>query len=101
MPVRAVDIHPRAAREARTASRRYARHSPAKAGRFQAAVYAVLQRVSAAAEQGSPLGERFRWMRVRKFPYLVYYEIRDPQPVLVYAVAHVSRRPGYWLRRRP
>ena len=101
MPVRAVDIHPLAAQEARTASRRYARHRPAKAGRFQAAVYAVLQRVAVAAEQGSPFGQHFRWMRVRKFPYLVYYEIRDPQPVLLYAVVHSSCRPGYWLRRRP
>jgi len=52
-------------------------------------------------EQGAPFGRRFRWVRVGRFPYLVvdYYEIRDPSPVLVYGLAHVRRRPGYWLRR--
>jgi plasmid stabilization system protein ParE len=101
MPVRAVEIHPLAAREARAASSRYGRRNSAKALRFQAAVFAALQRLGAAAELGSPFGQHFRWMRAQKFPYPIYYEIRDPQPVLVYAVAHCSRRPGYWLRRRP
>jgi len=30
---------------------------------------------------------------------LLFYEVRDPQPVLIYALAHVRRRSGYWLRR--
>lgn len=38
-------------------------------------------------------------MRVRRFSYILYYEILDPTQVVVYAVAHSSRRPGYWLRR--
>ena len=51
------------------------------------------------AAQGSPFGTRYRWMRVRRFPYILYYEILDPFRVRVYAVAHTSRHPGYWLRR--
>jgi len=38
-------------------------------------------------------------MRVRRFSYVLYYEVLDPTQVLIYAVAHTSRRPGYWLRR--
>jgi hypothetical protein len=45
--------------------------------------------------------QRYRWMRVKRFPYLLYYEIRDPQPVLIYAIAHGRRRPAYWMRRKP
>jgi len=30
---------------------------------------------------------------------VLYYEVLDPTQVLIYAVAHTSRRPGYWLRR--
>jgi plasmid stabilization system protein ParE len=99
MAVRAVEIHPRAAEELRAAYRWYARRSPATAGRFQQAVDHVVGRITTAAEQGSPFRQRYRWMRLRRFPYLIYYEVRDPQPVLIYAAAHAGRRPGYWLRR--
>jgi plasmid stabilization system protein ParE len=101
MPVRVVDIHPLAAQELRAAYRWYRRRGAASAPRFGAAVNGLFQRLATAAEQGSPYGHRYRWMRLGRFPYVVYYEIRDPQPVLIYAVAHARRRPGYWLRRGP
>jgi plasmid stabilization system protein ParE len=69
------------------------------AQRFRQAVDRVVQRIAATAEQGAPFRQQFRWLRLQRFPYLFYYEIRDPQPVLIYAVAHARRRPGYWLRR--
>ena len=99
MPVRAVAINARAGREIRQAFRWYARRSQAAAQRFQAAFNGLIQRVASAAEQGAPYGQRYRWMRLPRFPYQLYYEIRDPHPVLIYALAHDSRRPGYWLRR--
>jgi plasmid stabilization system protein ParE len=43
--------------------------------------------------------ERFRRVRLRRFPYSLYYHILDPSRVLVLAVAHGRRRPGYWRRR--
>ncbi len=99
MPLRMVDLHPLAIREAQGAYRWYARRTPSSAQRFQAAFRLAIQRIEASAEQGNPYGPSYRWFRLRRFPYLLYYKIRDPQPVLIYAVAHASRRPGYWLRR--
>jgi plasmid stabilization system protein ParE len=99
MPLRAVDVHPLALQELRAAFRWYAQRSPATAQRFRLAVNQVVQRIATAAEQGSPYRQHYRWMRPHGFPYLLYYAVRDPQPVLIYAVAHVRRRPGYWLRR--
>lgn len=99
MPIRAVDFDPRAVREISVASRWYARRSASASQGLLAAVGQAVQRITAGAERGSPYGRRFRWVRLPKFPYLLYYEIRDPHPVLIYALAHVSRRPGYWLRR--
>jgi plasmid stabilization system protein ParE len=101
MPPRVVELHRLAGRELRKARRWYERRSSASARRFQGAVGQVMQQIAAAAELGSPFQQRFRWMQVKRFPYLLYYEIRDPHPVWVYAVAHVRRRPGYWLRRVP
>ena len=60
----------------------------------------MVQRLAAAPHQGAPFHGPYRWMRVRRFSYVLYYEIIDPSQVRVYAVAHTSRRPGYWLRRR-
>jgi len=99
MAIRAVDIHPLALKELRAAYRSYTRRSPRAAQRFRLAVDRVIQRIASAAEQGSPYRQRYRWMRPHRFPYLLYYEIHDPQPVLIYAVAHSRRRSGYWLRR--
>ena len=99
MAVREVDIHPLALQELRTAYRWYAERSSTAAHHFRLAVVDAVQRIMTAAEQGSPFRQRYRWMRVHRFPYLVYYEMRDPQPVLIYAVAHARRRPGYWLPR--
>jgi plasmid stabilization system protein ParE len=102
MAVREVALHPLALREFRAAYGWYARRSPGAAQRFRVAVDRVIQRLVTAAEQGSPYRQRYRWLRLQRFPYLLYYEIRDPEPVLIYAVAHTGRRPGYWLwRPRP
>ena len=99
MAIRTVDVHPLAEKEMRAAYRRYARLNPEAAVRFRAALDRVAERIATGAEQGAPFRLRYRWMRLRRFPYLLYYEIRDPLPVLVYAVAHSRRRLGYWLRR--
>jgi hypothetical protein len=41
----------------------------------------------------------YRWVRTRRFPYILYYRLVDADEVLIVAVAHARRRPGYWLRR--
>lgn len=41
------------------------------------------------------------WRRavLRRFPFVVFYEVDDAR-VVVMAVAHARRRPGYWVARR-
>lgn len=36
---------------------------------------------------------------LQRFPYLIFYEVRVEE-VLVIAVAHARRRPNYWQHRR-
>ena len=43
-------------------------------------------------------GRPFRRMLLARFPYLIFYTVRD-SCVEVHAIAHTSRRPGYWLSR--
>ena len=101
MPLRTLILDRLAADEFRKAEHRYRRLTPATGQRFRQAVNDAIQRIATVAEQGSPYRHRYRWMQVKRFPYLIYYEIRDPHPVYVYAVAHTSRRLGYWRQRRP
>jgi plasmid stabilization system protein ParE len=49
-------------------------------------------------EAGSPLGEKVRRMLVRRFPYSVIYR-GEAERLLILAIAHQHRRPGYWRHR--
>ena len=42
---------------------------------------------------------RFRFRKMRRFPYVIYYECL-PERVRVVAIAHERRRQGYWMRRK-
>ncbi len=45
-------------------------------------------------------GHPFRRYLLKRFPYVVFYEIEDGR-VVIWAVAHAHRQPGYWVSRRP
>lgn len=47
---------------------------------------------------GAPEDHGVRGFRLTRFPYTLYYVIR-PDRLLVAAIAHWSRRPGYWRKR--
>lgn len=95
-----LNFHASVAREILTARRWYARRSPVSAGRFATELDLAFDAILAAPGQGTAhlLGTRFR--RVKGFPYLVIYK-ETPTLTKVIAVAHTSRRPGYWRRRLP
>ena len=94
-----VSFHRLAAAEYVAARRWYARRSLAAEARLVDAVRAAVQRIEANPGVGSPSVGACRWVKLRRFPYLLHYEQTGPTAVDVYAVAHASQRPGYWLRR--
>jgi toxin ParE1/3/4 len=49
-------------------------------------------------DSGRPLGNRFRQVLINRFPYAVVY-IERVEEFFVIAVAHTSRKPGYWKDR--
>jgi plasmid stabilization system protein ParE len=95
----AVIFHRLAAKEYQKARAWYARRNPAAAQRFQDEVNRVVLLIDQAPNQGAVYRGPFRWMRLRRYPYVLYYAEASPAQVTVFAVAHGSRRPGYWLRR--
>ena len=50
-------------------------------------------------DAGSPAGTSRRRVLVPRFPYAIVYR-RDPDSVVILAVAHQRRRPGYWRGRK-
>ena len=49
-------------------------------------------------EAGSPIAPEIRKWVLRRFRYSLIYTLEDGMP-LILAVAHTSRRPGYWAAR--
>jgi plasmid stabilization system protein ParE len=95
----AVLFHRLATREFVAARRRFARYSPFTEDRFVAAVRTAVDRIDANPYIGSQLQGPYRWVRTRRYPFVIYYEVLGPNLARVYAVAHARRRPGYWMRR--
>lgn len=67
---------------------------------FLTAVAAVLERIRAQPELGTHGAHGTFSFRTRRFPFRVVYEAQLDR-IWVVAVAHLSRRPGYWARRVP
>ena len=67
---------------------------------FYDTVVRTIERIQAHPEIGAPRSGRLpnREFRVNRFPYKVVYRVRD-EDIYVVAIAHTSRRPGYWQHR--
>ena len=48
---------------------------------------------------GAPIGRALRRTILRRFPFTIVYAERDDEIVIV-AIAHDRRRPGYWRGRQ-
>ena len=74
-------------------------------GRSLAAALGFAAEIDAAIERIGTVPERFpttyagcRYCRLVRYPYSVVY-YRSTRGLLVVAVAHAKRRPGYWRQR--
>lgn len=67
---------------------------------FYDAVVRTIDRIRTHPEIGTLRTGRFphRRFRVARFPYTIVYRVRE-HDIYVVAVAHTSRRPGYWKDR--
>lgn len=89
-----------AAKEYRKARAWYGDRGDAVATRFVDEVNSAIERVLADPTSHAVEPPDFFWVRVRRFPYRLIYEYTHPDSVFILAVAHMSRRPRYWRRRR-
>ncbi len=100
MSSKRVVFHRVAAQEYRSARDWYADRSPRTADNFRAAVDQAVGRIASESNLLPKLGRAYGWVRVRRFPYVLIFRERSAGSIMVIAVAHTSRRPGYWRSRR-
>jgi len=66
--------------------------------RFSNEVKATLDRISRRPTSWPQISDNTRRCLTRRFPYGVIYEIRE-NDILIIAVTHLNREPGYWQDR--
>jgi plasmid stabilization system protein ParE len=92
------EFHPDAVDEYEDAARYYADCQDGLELRFIDCVQSALSQVSQAPTRWRLFEEDVRRYLVHVFPYAVLYSI-EPDYVLIIAVMHCSREPGYWRHR--
>ena len=93
-----VRFHPAAREEVREARLWYEERSPLSAVAFAQEVGAAVSRIAEAPTRFPVAEQGTRRVVLHRFPYNVFYRVRSEE-IIVVAVAHQKRRPGYWSGR--
>lgn len=92
-------VHELAERELNDAADYYDRVRPGLGSAFLGDVEAALAALAQSPLAGPPLEGAVRAWLVQRFPYRIFYVVREDH-VRVLALAHHRRRPTYWSERR-
>lgn len=91
-------FHPQAEQEYLTSLRWYRERSRIAAVNFEAAFEQAVERIREAPQRWPIYFRDFRKYILRRFPFSVVYRDLSSE-IVVLAVAHARRRPGYWMDR--
>lgn len=94
-----VEFHPEALAEFRAAAEYYEQQQTALGERFVNAVEMAVAHVADAPTSCRVIEGDIRRYLTRVFPYAVLYSI-ELDHILVVAVMHCRRKPGYWRERK-
>ncbi len=95
-----IGFHPEARAELLASVAYYEDQAEGLGRQFTDEVERVVQLVAEQPGFGAPIGgtKALRRWTLRQFPYYLIYR-SEPNALLVLAVAHQRRRPGYWKAR--
>lgn len=94
----AVELHPEAIEDIRGAREWYASRSELAAAGFFSEIEDGLRRIADGPEAWPAFLHGTRRFLLRRYPYSLVYRVK-PSMIEVIAVAHSSRRPGFWRDR--
>jgi toxin ParE1/3/4 len=95
MANKALEFHPEARAEARVSLLWYRRRSVRTGEAFLAELDQAIETILQAPDRWSLDASGYRRFRLRRFPFVIVYGDK-PATVQIIAIAHASRRPGYW-----
>ncbi len=95
MEIRLLDV---AQQELDEAVEYYNVESPGLGDQFLLEGLAAFERIRQFPKAWHPYTDDTRRYQMRRFPYGIVYQILESE-ILIVAVAHMHRRPGYWLDR--
>jgi plasmid stabilization system protein ParE len=93
-----IDYLPEACRDFDESFDWYAERSREAAVRFVIAIDAALSAIAAEPQRFAVVDDLHRACPVARYPFRIVYRV-TPDRVVVVAVAHAKRRPGYWKDR--
>ena len=91
-------FHSEADQELLEAVQFYESREPGLGGRFLDGVESTIDSILENPEQFGVLDGDIRVAQLRRFPYGILYSIESNE-ILIVAVMHLHRRPGYWIHR--
>ena len=93
-----VRLHPQARAELVEARNWYYERSPLSSVAFAHAVDRAVSRIRTAPNTYPSADHGTRKLVLQRFPFNIFYRVGESE-ILIVAVAHQKRRPGYWFRR--
>ena len=99
MAAESIEFHHEAGVEYDAAFDWYLERSPDAAMKFDAAVQQALSHIIQGPRRWAPGPVNTRRYLLRRFPFLLIYRELSADRIQILAVAHASRRPGYWKHR--
>jgi len=99
MPASGVEFHDAAAADYDAAFDWYLERSPDAALRFATEVGRALAQILQAPRRWAMAPFHTRRFLLRQFPFTLIYREQASGRIQILAVAHASRRPGYWKQR--
>jgi plasmid stabilization system protein ParE len=94
-----VNFHPRARDEVEEAQAWYEERSLLAAAGFLHEISVAVTRIVAAPNRYPASLHCTRRIRLERFPFGIHYRVHE-NDIVVVAVAHQKRRPGYWAGRQ-
>jgi plasmid stabilization system protein ParE len=94
----AIDFLPGARRDFQESFDWYARQNQEAAARFLDAVDMALNKIADDPQRFALIRAHYRECPLIRFPFRIVYRIIGNR-ILVVAIAHAKRRPGYWKAR--
>ncbi len=97
--MRKVEFIPEAQKEFMAEVAFYEAAQPGLGKRFSSSVEKTVSLVVAFPHVGSPSVSGTRRAVIKGFPFWLIYKPLENDRIIIFAIAHQSRQPGYWVNR--